>query len=649
EYDYNYQYDGTGSRAGRNMNTNALRAANVFTSQRAETLKAVSFSLFENADVAYTVSVYLNPSDPQHPDSGTLAAQVSGATGYAGLYTVALDAPVTLGQGTVFAIVVELSGETPLILPADEDNEDLAWVHFTAQSSAGQSFVSADGLSWTDVGAAQDGYNLRIKGYTTENNDRGRITVASFENAVSSSGQLACRALLQGVTGAPVWSIVKGEATVDQTGVVTALGPGEVTVRAAVGDVYGEKTITVNSGKGTGTALDPHRIYTASDLLNVRNDRAAAYKLMNDITLSGSSRPLGDSAETRFSGIFDGQGYAIRNLNLTANGLGGLFGYLYKAEIRDLSLPGGSATVLGHSEAGENLYIGALAGYAFESTIVRCQSDLAVHAEGGAGDWLFAGGLVGRTQGGAMTDCGFSGPIEIKGSAPVAHSGLVAQADDTVFENCFISTGALADKVDSVSVLNCYDTQGAHGAAALNSAAFASGEAALLLQNGRSTPVWGQQIKSQAVPHLGAEAVAQFRAVHYLQAVYADEYEQKTDDPVFLNAARALLQGRRSFNGFVLANSEQDGQTLTYVYHRRVYEVQFDGGSISVPSARVRHGARVNSPYVEREGYTLGGWYTEDGTLYDFSLPVTQALALSARWSPIPGAETDAPLPPAGP
>lgn len=33
-----------------------------------------------------------------------------------------------------------------------------------------------------------------------------------------------------------------------------------------------------------------------------------------------------------------------------------------------------------------------------------------------------------------------------------------------------------------------------------------------------------------------------------------------------------------------------------------------------------------------KDGYSFVGWYTEDGTKYDFSLPVTQDLRLIARF-----------------
>lgn len=67
---------------------------------------------------------------------------------------------------------------------------------------------------------------------------------------------------------------------------------------------------------GSGTPEDPYKIYTASELDNVRNDMAASYILMNDIDLGGIDfQPIGDGTTT-FTGTFDGNGYTISNLSI---------------------------------------------------------------------------------------------------------------------------------------------------------------------------------------------------------------------------------------------------------------------------------------------------------------------------------------------
>ena len=66
----------------------------------------------------------------------------------------------------------------------------------------------------------------------------------------------------------------------------------------------------------------------------------------------------------------------------------------------------------------------------------------------------------------------------------------------------------------------------------------------------------------------------------------------------------------------------------------RSFTVTFDtdGGS-SISSVTVRRGETVERPAdPTKDGYTFDNWYTEAGTLYDFSTAVTSNLTLTARW-----------------
>lgn len=109
---------------------------------------------------------------------------------------------------------------------------------------------------------------------------------------------------------------------------------------------------------------DAIKIYTEQDLWNINKDRGGSYVLMNDIDLSGFNggkwEPIGDYYveydengdgdgdvfDTSFTGVFDGQGYVIRNLKITGNSereqynYGGLFGYVTGATIKNVGLEG---------------------------------------------------------------------------------------------------------------------------------------------------------------------------------------------------------------------------------------------------------------------------------------------------------------------
>lgn len=69
-------------------------------------------------------------------------------------------------------------------------------------------------------------------------------------------------------------------------------------------------------------------IYTVEDLKKVANNLNANYIVMKDLDLSSEENwiPIGNK-ENPFNGIFDGNGYTIKNMKInTTNGYAGLFG-----------------------------------------------------------------------------------------------------------------------------------------------------------------------------------------------------------------------------------------------------------------------------------------------------------------------------------
>ncbi|MDE5768148.1 MAG: hypothetical protein K2H82_02065 [Oscillospiraceae bacterium] len=95
-------------------------------------------------------------------------------------------------------------------------------------------------------------------------------------------------------------------------------------------------------------------IYTIDDLYGIRNDLSGNYILMNDIDLSATApggdwdsgngwKPIGDISSGKFSGIFDGNGYAIKNMHIYGAldfnaGYAGLFGYCLGATLTRIAL-----------------------------------------------------------------------------------------------------------------------------------------------------------------------------------------------------------------------------------------------------------------------------------------------------------------------
>lgn len=168
-YDHNYQYDGS-ITSGTFSKSNSITAANVFTTKANEweELKAVSFSVPNQAQVGYTVKIYTNLTDASNPESGTLvsSATTTGTTSYAGSYTVKLKNSVKLKKGDTFAAVVELTKSGSSVGLGVESSQTL-WssIRCVASANAGQSFYKS-GNSWIDYGKANN-RNIRIKAYTS--------------------------------------------------------------------------------------------------------------------------------------------------------------------------------------------------------------------------------------------------------------------------------------------------------------------------------------------------------------------------------------------------------------------------------------------------------------------------------------------------
>ncbi len=239
-YDYNYQYDG-----GVGMSTYSVaNAANVYTANSAETLKAVGFY---TEDVQYTCTIKIYKNCTGNPVSGTLVSTQTATEPYAGFHTVVLDTPVDLNAGDTYSVVVyqTTSSGTPKV-PIDVS---FSWSWLTGVSSAktGQSFISSSGSYWQDVSSR--GYNCRIKAYTDKRDTVvtpaevkvSRITLSASTGLALTKGQTqkltATVAPANATNKTVTWKTSdKNVATVSENGLVTAVGGGDATITCTAKD-----------------------------------------------------------------------------------------------------------------------------------------------------------------------------------------------------------------------------------------------------------------------------------------------------------------------------------------------------------------------------------------------------------------------------
>lgn len=162
DYQTIYQYDTFGATSALGYtSSNTAWCANMFTSDKVQLLNAVSTYFLANG-TTYELYIYTNCS-ASSPRSGTLAYSKSGTANYAGYHTIVLDQPVSLSAGQVFSIVFKLttpnySYPIPIELP-------ISGYCSSATASAGQSFCSSTGSSWSDVTSYYPGTNVCVKGF----------------------------------------------------------------------------------------------------------------------------------------------------------------------------------------------------------------------------------------------------------------------------------------------------------------------------------------------------------------------------------------------------------------------------------------------------------------------------------------------------
>lgn len=104
---------------------------------------------------------------------------------------------------------------------------------------------------------------------------------------------------------------------------------------------------------------DYNIITTPEEFLNMQLDKK--YILMNDIDFSGFDYSIiGASNTSAFTGIFDGNNYTIRNVNIeSSNQYVGLFGYINGGTVKNLKLENANIT----SNNADKVYVGGIVGY----------------------------------------------------------------------------------------------------------------------------------------------------------------------------------------------------------------------------------------------------------------------------------------------
>jgi C1A family cysteine protease len=157
-----YQYDPLGMTSAIGFRSRVYWGANVFTAVNDQALAAAGFYT-NDANVTYDIYVYKNIGG-NGPTDGILAAAQTGTLTYAGYYTVKLHTPVPLTTGERFSVVIRFTNPS-YRFPVPIENPIEGYSH-KAAANPGESFISADGLSWEDLTVSYPNSNVCIKAFS---------------------------------------------------------------------------------------------------------------------------------------------------------------------------------------------------------------------------------------------------------------------------------------------------------------------------------------------------------------------------------------------------------------------------------------------------------------------------------------------------
>ena len=255
-YVRNYQYDPLGMVSSIGYNKSVAHGANMFTAVESESIAAAGVYVL-GANATCTIKVYAGCTTGD-PVSGTLKSTKTVSFADAGFYTVPLDEEVPVAAGQLFSIVVGMSVPGYNYPIAYE----YAYSGYTSAATAesGQSFISADGATWTDL--------------------------TSFH----ATANFCCKAYAKGLAGVTV--------TLDRQGG----SGGTASVTATYGKAMPSITVPTRSGYAfggyyTSTGGSGTQYYTASGASARTWDKTSATTLYAKWTSNVPSAPTGVSLE----------------------------------------------------------------------------------------------------------------------------------------------------------------------------------------------------------------------------------------------------------------------------------------------------------------------------------------------------------------
>ena len=222
----------------------------------------------------------------------------------------------------------------------------------------------------------------------------------------------------------------------------TAIGEATITIKG-INSYKGTQTKTFNivdfplqDASAANSASNPYLITTAEDLealasiVNTGSRLGGYYKQSADITLTNEHTAIGNSSNTSFRGVYDGDNKVIKGLliNQPEATYQGLFGRAYSATIQNV--------IIENCDITAKKYVGGICGYASETTISNCKVSGAIKTADGV-DGMYHGGIAGYISDKPISSCVNTASVKGNNSKSQYYGGIVGEVSWTNITDCF--------------------------------------------------------------------------------------------------------------------------------------------------------------------------------------------------------------------
>ena len=347
---------------------------------------------------------------------------------------------IDIAEGTVVTSAISgkkycTKGDWTLTLTPDQT--DVTFVSYACEGGTLSDLTTADGthkLTITDK-------DVTISALVSNNDatDVNGVTIAAIPDMrwLGNVGVVPTITMTNGET-----SLVLGTDYIVEGSNNTAIGEATITIKG-INNYKGTTTkkfniddFTLQDASAANSATNPYLITTAEDLealasiVNTKARLAGYYKQTADITLSDEHTAIGNSSNTSFQGIYDGDNKFIKGLliNQAEGTYQGLFGRAYRATIQNV--------IIENCDITAKDYVGGICGHASETTISNCKVSGAIKTADGV-DGMYHGGIAGYIYNKPTSKCVNTASVKGNNSKSQYYGGIVGEVRRTNITDCF--------------------------------------------------------------------------------------------------------------------------------------------------------------------------------------------------------------------